>query len=328
MTTGPATQTTIRNGIRAAIARQTTDADRVARVLHAVFVVGGALAVAVAQVLTEDNRKYVGFLVDWQLGITWLGAVVAAFGGWLTFWLQRRNPQELQLASEALSLADAERLALVEERLALGREYRLVSERDERRRQIAAALLAILEAVDRILVERPRRNIRRDIEGILEAGADSILDGLNIRSDRYCFSVFQRQGEAGAEAMTLLAERRARSLKASGGTHRRWAKGKGYTGFAWGLGYEVVIPDTTLAHWRQNCRAEEGTTEEDRNVYRSVMSVPIRPGPDRGEPWGMITVTSDRAGRFGDPEQGADINADAVRAIAKALAILVAARYL
>lgn len=42
----------------------------------------------------------------------------------------------------------------------------------------------------------------------------------------------------------------------------------------------------------------------------------------------MITVTSDYAGRFGDPEQAADINADAVRTIAKALAILVAARYL
>jgi hypothetical protein len=292
-----------------------------------VFVLVGAFIATVAQFIKDDWPEPFNFLGDWQFGIGVAGALAALLGGSLTFWLQRRNPEELRLASEALATAEKERMSALELKDELSADFKLVAERDEQRGHIAAAMLAILEAVDQILVERAALNIRNDIERVLEAGADSILDGLRLRADLYCFSVFQRTGNDAAARMQVVGERRARTFPRRRQAPRVWAKGEGFTGFAWNLGYELQIIDTSSQDWCQNCRVEAGTTEDDRRSYRSVISVPIRPGPDQGEPWGMITVTSNQAGRFGDPERGGDISADAVRAIAKALAIMVAARY-
>jgi hypothetical protein len=141
-------------------------------------------------------------------------------GAVTTFWLQRRNPEELKLASEALSAAEAERSKAAQERAEV-LEYQAdvvdaldeLEQRDERRGMTATALLYILETVDQIVAMGGRKDIGKDVGLVLKAGADTLLKGLGLGEDRLCFSVFQRVGDGDAARMTIVGERRAASLR-------------------------------------------------------------------------------------------------------------------
>jgi hypothetical protein len=325
----------LRIKIQEAISARTQDAEAVVRAAHVVFTVGGSFIAGLAQFIPDKMDAPLAWLPSWQFGLGVGGVCLALVGALATFWLQRRSPEELQLASSAISAADAEKIRAADER-AVALNYQIdltelfdkLAQRDTRRGYTATAMLFILEAVDQIAAERGRRNIRRDVERLLDAGADPILKGLGLDKDRFCFSVFHRVGDGADSRMEMIAERRERSLRRGEAAARSWRKGEGFTGHAWLLGRVLQIKDTMTQEGRLACPADRGTSEDDRTNYRSVICVPIHPGRDDGEPWGMITVTSDQASRFGDAEQDGDVRANAVEAIAKALAIMVAARYL
>jgi hypothetical protein len=325
----------LRAGIRDAIAGQTRDADAVLRIAHLGFTLGGTLIAGCAQFIPETMSPPFVWLPSWQFGLGVGGACFAFLGAATTFWLQRRSFEDLRLASEALSAAEAERSRAARERAEV-LEYQSdvidaldeLEQRDERGRTTATALLSTLEAVDQIVAKGGRRHIGKEVELVLDAGADTLLKGLGLDADRYCFSVFQRILDGNQEKMSMVGERRERSMSRRTKAARSWGKGEGFTGHAWNLGRVLQIADTMSGEGYRTCPTEAGTSEDDRKVYRSVICVPIRPGRDQGEPWGMITVTSDQQARFGDPENDGDIRANAVESIAKALAIMVAARYL
>jgi hypothetical protein len=290
--------------------------------VHLTFVLGGGALAGAAQFMAAPVAgatpwpKILGFL---GVGCVLLGSVVLTF-------LQRNGAEELR-AAQALSDATAELEATRRADLVkFSQEVETVKALDIQRRHLAAATSAALEVVDQAIFAKSN-NLAIDVDKILTSCLQSLVVSLGLDSeDDFCISIFKRDTVNDIEKMVRFADRRPKPVPAGGPAARSWKKGEGLTGYAWQTGRPLFVPDTASNDIRHLI---QGITDDDTFKYKSASVVLIEPGPTNGQPWGAITVTTNRAGCF-DNEGGsfASIHADAVRTMARILAILVAALYI
>jgi hypothetical protein len=290
--------------------------------VHLTFVLGGGALAGTAQFMAAPVAgatpwpKILGFI---GVGCVLLGSIVLTF-------LQRNGAEELR-AAQALSDATAELEATRRADLAkFSQEVGTVKALDIQRRHLAAATSAALEVVDQAIFAKSN-NLAIDVDKILTSCLQSLVVSLGLGSeDDFCISIFKRETVKGVQKMVRFADRRPKPVPVGGPAPRSWEKGHGLTGYAWQTGRPLFVPDTASNDIRHLI---QGITDDDTSKYKSASVVLIEPGPTNGQPWGAITVTTNCVGCF-DNEGGsfASIHADAVRTMARILAILVAALYI
>ncbi len=245
------------------------------------FVAGGVIGAAV-----------VGFgrFIEGTPGIvvSTIGIVAALIFGGLVGWADFRKLEISGEARRAMTIADD----------ALNRAGRYATALDEqtRRRELRGDRLVEGSVM--------RQAIAIAVATGLDMGdaIDFMLDGAKLRliaacdfeaAEYWALTVFALdEGGEQMEKIAALWNDATTSARAS----RTWRKGEGFTGVAWRNERPVVVRDTTA----------EGVPDEyvgtgdkhrdhDRQRYRSAASYPV---VVEGAVWGVITATSNRAGRF------------------------------
>ncbi len=197
-------------------------------------------------------------------------------------------------------------------------------ERAQHRQSMLLALLAMQRAGERAGRDQ---SITQVIETMLDVSMSDLMDAFAFDPrEHWTFSVFARRRAAGGEILRREVARwwdRAAELRPA----RTWRRGEGYTGYAWLNRIEVIESDTRDPEAARLYKVpDEKQLPGDLNHYVSVASIPILIGP-RDRVWGVITVTSNKAGRFQrDPTDLRSLNVDIVRQIERIIAVQVALR--
>ena len=144
--------------------------------------------------------------------------------------------------------------------------------------------------------------------------------------ERWAFSIFKKVGGGDEERMERIAVHWANR----GGENqaaRSWKKQQGFTGWAWHDNREVIVSDARYNELVGKYFAEKGNqVQDDKDLYVSAAAIPIRTGAN-DEIWGIITATSNTAGRFkGDPHDAQSQNVETVRVLARLIAAQIALR--
>lgn len=313
---------TIKDRVRRLVSTRLERSERILAVLQIGLILTGGFAAGIAQIMPETKDG----AMPWREILGYGGAAFALVGGSLLWWLQYSAPEELNAAFAAVDQLETDRRMHDEKTSELTQLFERAQIADDQRAQLAVAVSNGISIVDDVIAA-DTKNLKKDVEQVLTACLPGLLAGMGLSmADNYCISVFERRPFKKTEKMFRFAERRPGAAEKPVGDSRSWAKGSGFTGHAWQTGNPVLIDNSGLPHWRQHIK---DVTEGDTKTYCSVASFLIWPGRDQGEPWGALTVTSNKANCFGPAAAGLGAaRGDAVNAIAKILAILVAARYL
>lgn len=134
---------------------------------------------------------------------------------------------------------------------------------------------------------------------------DLMLDGAKLRlvaacdfdaAEYWAVTVFALN-EAGEEMEKIAALWNDATTSAR--PSRSWRKGEGFTGVAWRNERPVIVPDLkALLAPEEYVGAGDKHRDHDAQRYRSAASYPVVVD---GAVWGVVTATSDRAGRFDLP---------------------------
>lgn len=209
-------------------------------------------------------------------------------------------------------------------RSALKNEREAAIARAEHRQSLLDALRFMNEAAERCSLATPITTV---IESMLDSGMTAVQDALGFSErEHWTLSVFVCTKRGRSLVMQRAVARwwdRAEELKPP----RTWKKGEGYTGYAWTNKCEVIESDTALEEplRRYNVPTDK-TRPGDSEHYRSVACILIRAG-DGPNPWGAITATSNKIGRFErNPTDIRSLNVDVLRQIASLIAVQVSVR--
>jgi hypothetical protein len=265
----------MRNAVQHAVA-QLRGQERVRRSLLGV----AALGAVVAGVLSVPREG-----VGWSAGFHVAGLVLAAVIP-LLFAITERSAAELvgDLGSRDEALADVR-----QENEALKHAYRRTIILYETARAVAEAADAVLLAPAETRDAIAERQLLAVLDRLVERKCD--LFGMN--DDRWTFTIYQLHGD---KLVVRVTRRWSRS--AEQGPHREWQSGDGHVGQAFKARRELICSnsnDGNVAGFLAAAAADR--REYDTEVYVSFASVPIMIG-DAETPRGVLSVTSDQAGRF------------------------------
>lgn len=285
------------------------------------------------------------------------GALVAAIGGGMegplsypSLWPTLKGGMIFfgalasTLVGALLLVADRERPELmnsVRDTLAKLRKYvdlnDAMHQRETWRQDCDNVSRIMLEAVEDALLN-PVEDLAIDIDSVLEVTTPTLLLalGIGMRED-YTVSVFRR--DSAASLMVRIAEKWFVDADAEQ-DKRRFKKGQGFTGQAWLLGHTIAVPDANSVVTQQIYSLQPDdypadypeTIRPDEERFRSFACIPIMvgavPNPEKREPWGILTVTSDEVGRFdavGNGTRGSD-NVPILRMVSALIALIAASR--
>ncbi len=254
--------------------------------------------------------------------MVFVGAALAAVGGLFVARFDFRKLELTSFLNEAESIAET---AIDAGRKAQTKLDKLTEDglRLERRRlALIDANVVMREALEQALLV-PAATQDKAIDAMLEAALLHMLVAIDFTIDEtWAISVFQAQGN---ELVRIVAKRARRADE--GKESRKWKKTEGFVGAAWSLEKDVIVSgeQDDLAPYDLKVPADL-QRDYDAVRYRSMAAIPVRLG-DPAEIWGVIAVSSDRAGRFrrianGDRQEQA---VDTVRLIARMTALAVAA---
>lgn len=311
-----------RKGLQNVVQKKLGESVSVMQYFHLVFVLGGGALAGVAQFLPTPEPC----TIPWPkiLGIT--GVIFVAFGSAVMMFLQRNGAEELKVAQDLSdSTAELEAVRRAESKQ-FSHEVETVKAIDTQRRHLAAASAAALEVVDQAIFARSN-DLATDVDKVLTSCLQSLVVSLGLSAeDDFCISIFRRETVGEVEKMVRFADRRPKPIPEGTALSRSWEKGDGLTGYAWQTARPLFVPDTSSEAVRHLIK---GITDDDTTKYKSASVVLIEPGPPSGQPWGAITVTTNSVGCFGNEKNSfTSIHADAVRTMARILAILIAALYI
>lgn len=275
----------------------------------------------------------------WKM-ITLMGGVLLLIVvGVMTFF--DRDPGEFAELADQRQEALSRAVSLAQERDALSRTadaYRTRVAVVEERAQLRVTLhQVLLQAVETASLQRAKTPAK--IQMLLEIATDKLLQALTIeRQEDWTISVFQRKPRGKADAMVRIAQKWAAAADAKK-DKRVWFKAEGYTGAAWETRKPVIVDDarSAIAKGIYHVPPEKRVLRDDvRGIradverYVSAASFPIRVGPanprdPNWQPWGIITVTTDRPGLFSHEDSAAaGENREVVRYLAALIALIVA----
>lgn len=208
-----------------------------------------------------------------------------------------------------------------------------MAERESWRLDCDNALRAMLDAVEHSLLH-PAGSVEADIQVVLDISCYGLLDAFGVEDfEDYTLSIFRR--DDAAQAMVRIAEQWYAWEDTLIDT-RSWARGEGFTGQSWASRQTIGVRDALDAEARQIYTTPPTKTFDvgnadgvrpDAERYRSFACVPIMVGRTK-EPWGIVTVTSDRIGRFeasATRSRGGD-NIPVLKMAAAFLALLISAQ--
>lgn len=193
---------------------------------------------------------------------------------------------------------------------------------ERRRLALIDANAVMREALEQMLLV-PGGTLENSIDAMLEAALRHILVAVDFTiEETWAISVFQVQGD---ELVRIQAKRalRADEQKVS----RKWKKNEGFVGAAWALENDVIVSGGEDDLGAYQLKVPDGLKRPyDAERYCSMAAIPVRVGGPANI-WGVIAVSSNKAGRFrrvpnGDRQEQA---VDTVRLIARMTALAVAA---
>lgn len=249
--------------------------------------------------------------------LVFVGAALAAVGGLFVARFDYRKLELTAFVTEAESIA--------EDAISAGRalEDRQIAADalDLRRLALIDANKVMREALEQALLI-PEADPIGTVDVMVEMALRHLLVAVGFDMDEaWAISVFQVQDD---ELVRICAKRALRADEQK--VARRWKKNQGFVGAAWAREDVVIVTD-----------GQDGVTADEHKVptdlqkpydndrYRSMAAVPVRLG-DPAEIWGVVAVSSDKAGRFrrmpGDRQEQA---VDTVRLIARMTALMAAA---
>jgi hypothetical protein len=204
---------------------------------------------------------------------------------------------------------------------------------DMQRLQMQSTFGYMLEQTEQLLLARTRPGIKKAIHSLFDLCQAELLASMGMTyADKMTISVYRVVKKSSSEdpLLEILSNRKPNKAEEQDYDSRSWRKGEGYSGQAWMLADEVVVPDTmTLPpslHTTNLGAQAKGDPEAELKRYRSVASVPIRVG-STDEVWGVVSVTTNQPNKFstyfGDDDVASQ-NVETVRILSKMIAVLVA----
>jgi GAF domain-containing protein len=144
-----------------------------------------------------------------------------------------------------------------------------------------------------------------------------------LREEHYTICVYmaEKDKESGKVVLRLVAQDRSVPCKISDA--RPWPEGIGVTGAAYATRAEIIIPDLLAPELGSAFALKGNMTAGDQQRYRSIVAAPISLN-EKDPPWGVVTATSGRAGRFSTVRDGGVQAAEALRALAGMTALALA----
>lgn len=249
--------------------------------------------------------------------LVFVGAALAIVGG---LFVARFDFRKLELTT---LLTEAE--AIAEEAIEAGRKLesrQMAAEAlDRRRLSLIDANKVMREALEQALLIKEAEPVGT-VDMMVEMALRHLLVSVGFEQDEaWAISVFQVQGE---ELVRIAAKRALRADEQKDA--RRWKRNQGFVGAAWAREDAVIVTDGKDGATADELKVPADLHRPyDEDRYRSMAAVPVRLG-DPAEIWGVVAVSSDRAGRFrripGDRQEQA---VDTVRLIARMTALMAAA---
>lgn len=262
----------------------------------------------------------------WQvlLGVT--GAVAALVGGVLVAFVEKDAPHELDRARQALDVAQL----YLSQRDLIFAEVMDLEERARWQRNLHGAAKIMRETIEQAITRRQvdERALLSDLITLPEV---QLRGAMNFNADElWIVSIFKREVVDGKSKLVKLVEQRARRNEEQKEI-RSWGAGEGFAGAALISGGEIVLPDladpevSRLIYISDDNRKGH---EDDHKRYRSCAAVAVNVGAE-DEPWGVVTVGTDRAERFHyELDEPGWQHAEAVRLLAGMVALAVGAQHI
>lgn len=142
-------------------------------------------------------------------------------------------------------------------------------------------------------------------------------------ADMWTICLYRADQIAGDCRFELRAVEHLRAIECDLKDARIWPEGQGVAGLALSTASEILIEDLQSGPARAIFKSSGTERDYDDERYRSIVAVPIYvQGASR--PWGVVTGTSSRVGHFNHAHEDGLKNVDAIRAVARYSALLVA----
>jgi GAF domain-containing protein len=268
-----------------------------------ITIVGGAVA-TIAQLLP-----------GWSIpGL--IGAAVAAIGAMVLLIIESDASQDLELARQALS-----KTRQYEDQVS---QYERREANLNRATELYSAMNLMRGVIERSLPLPNVTPIKIAVDCLDLAKRElSIAFGF-LREEHYtvCVYIAEKDGESDKMMMKLVAQDRSVPCKVEDA--RKWPEGMGVTGAAYATRAEIIIPDLLAPELGSAFSLKANMNVADHQRYRSIVAAPII--LDENEPpWGVVTATSGRAGRFSTSMDSGVQTAEALRALAGMVALAIKA---
>lgn len=229
---------------------------------------------------------------------------------------------------DSVSELDSARLALEATRT---KDLELATRSEDTRRAArqASRMLLLYNGMDvmRDAVEGALLGDQMDIapliDGLVESAKRPLLLALGFEMHQYwtlCVYIGEPDASNTRKQLRLIAH--TRTIMCDIADARVWPEGVGIAGQTYLLGNEIIVPDLSAPDFGTLFQIPEPKLEDSR--YRSMVGIPIRLGAD-GPIWGVVIATSDRPGHFSNDERDGVRPAEGARALAKMVALIVAA---
>lgn len=307
----------MREGLAKSFQTQVRRAEAIFKGIQLILILlGGALATVGGLIDTPPESSW-----DYMGAIGVAGALMALAGGLILRFAEKGVPEQLNDARQAVDAAQR----FLSERERLASEISEMRQLDGKRRNLIAAHVVMRQVVEQAIVEPS--SCERSMKNLLDLAQRPMVAAMNFQADeRYTISIYRKKWDlAGEEVLERVLVRRAdRAAERSEG--RTWKRGEGFTGTAWQRDKDILVSDVTDDVVEAAFHVPEDKQRDDDGVfYKSIAVFPLRVGGEN-EIWGVLTVTSDRVGRF--TNQADDQNVEAARALAGMLALLAGCEYI
>ena len=254
---------------------------------------------------------------DLGLVLVCVGAALALVGGVFVARFDFRKLELTAFLNEAESIAEA----AIEEGQNLEARQLAAEALDARRLALLDANKVMREVLEQALLLKEADPIGT-IDLMVETSLPHLLVAVGCDQDEsWALSVFQVQGD---ELVRIVAKRalRADEQKES----RRWKRNQGFVGAAWAREDAVIVTDGQDDAIADELKVPADLQRPyDNERYRSMAAVPVRLG-DPVEIWGVVALSSDRAGRFKRvPNDRQEQAVETVRLVAQMTALMAAA---
>jgi hypothetical protein len=282
---------------------------RVAWTVKLILVFGGAFMAGLAEAfeLAATNQA----ISHWTIAAI-SGVFLSVLGGVFIALTEQDASKELESAREALALA---------------RTYydeidgvRRIQADSRRVAELYTAMDAMRTAIS---VAVPRVDQIKVIEQCLQVARRSLLIAFGFEIDaHWTIGIYiAERGSDDRDQLRLVAHER--SLDCEIKDARIWPIGVGVGGIAYAKSAEVIVPDLLDPAMGSAFSLDSLKKKGDEERYRSLAAVPIRPCPTNSVPWGVAIATSDRPGHFNVDTQPGVQPAEALRALAGMVALIV-----